>query len=230
MTAEPAIIELQALRYAIGARTILDLAAWRLAQGRHCLILGPSGSGKTTLLHLLAGIARPAGGQILIDGQRLDALGRSKLDIFRGRRIGIVFQALHLLPALSVRDNLRLAQYLAGLPQNDAALHETLAALGIADKAQRRPAALSRGEAQRVAIARAVINHPDLILADEPTASLDDANAEQVVDLLLDQAGRHAATLVVATHDSRIKPYFPERLELHTQAAQVRSGQDNFKP
>jgi putative ABC transport system ATP-binding protein len=125
-----------------------------------------------------------------------------------------VLQALHLVRHLSVRDNLRLAQYLAHLPQDDTRIHDTLGALGVADKAARRPAELSQGERQRVAIARAVVNRPKLLLADEPTANLDDAAAATAVDLLAEQAARHGATLVVATHDARVKSKFRERLEL----------------
>jgi putative ABC transport system ATP-binding protein len=128
--------------------------------------------------------------------------------------VGIVLQALHLVRHLSVRDNLRLAQYLARVPQDSARIADTLSALGIADKAARRPADLSEGERQRVAIARAVVNRPKLLLADEPTANLDDAAAAKVVDLLSEQAARHGATLVVATHDARVKGKFRERLEL----------------
>jgi len=113
-----------------------------------------------------------------------------------------------------VRDNLRLAQYLARVPQDDARVGDTLSALGVADKAARRPSELSQGEQQRVAIARAVVNRPKLLLADEPTANLDDSAAAKVVDLLSEQAARHGATLVVATHDSRVKGKFRERLEL----------------
>jgi ABC-type lipoprotein export system ATPase subunit len=115
---------------------------------------------------------------------------------------------------LSVGENLRLAQYLARLPQDDVRIADTLAALGIADKAARKPTQLSQGEQQRVAIARAVVNRPRLLLADEPTANLDDQAAASVVELLGEQAGRYGATLVVATHDSRVKGKFRERLEL----------------
>lgn len=214
MTAQTPIIELQSLRYDIAGRTIVNLPEWQLEPGQHCVVLGPSGSGKTTLLHLLAGILQPDNGAVSISGQRLSALKGSALDAFRGRHVGIVFQTLHLLPALSVRDNLRLARYLAALPQHEETLQQTLAALGIADKADQRVTTLSLGEAQRVAIARAVMNQPPLILADEPTSSLDDENAGQVIDLLLSQAEQHSATLVVVTHDQRIKPRFQQRLEL----------------
>jgi putative ABC transport system ATP-binding protein len=125
-----------------------------------------------------------------------------------------VLQALHLVKHLSVRDNLRLAQYLAQVPQDDARIADTLGALGVADKGARRASELSQGEQQRVAIARAVVNRPKLLLADEPTANLDDAAAAKVVDLLSEQAARHGATLVVATHDARVKGKFRERLEL----------------
>jgi ABC-type lipoprotein export system ATPase subunit len=113
-----------------------------------------------------------------------------------------------------VRDNLRLAQYMAHGVQDDARVVDTLAALGVADKAARRPADLSEGERQRVAIARAVVNRPKLLLADEPTANLDDAAAARAVDLLVGQAERHGATLVVATHDARVKQKFDKRLDL----------------
>jgi len=115
---------------------------------------------------------------------------------------------------LSVRDNLRLAQYLARAPQRDADITEALAALGVADKAARRPHELSQGEQQRVAIARAVVNGPKLLLADEPTASLDDAAAARAVELLMGVAERRKATLVVATHDSRVKQHFSNTLQL----------------
>ena len=113
-----------------------------------------------------------------------------------------------------MRDNLRLAQYLAHLPQDDTRIQDTLASLDVANKAGRRPDELSQGERQRVAIARAVVNRPKLLLADEPTANLDDAAAALAVDLLSEQAARHGATLVVATHDARMKTKLRERLEL----------------
>ena len=136
----------------------------------------------------------------------------------RGRHIGVVFQGLHLLAALKVTDNLRLAQYLAGMPQDQARIQATLAALGIAAKAHHYPQQLSQGEAQRVAIARAVLNRPQLILADEPTSALDDHNCERVLDLLFNQADACGATLVIATHDSRIKARFARQLHLDSAA------------
>jgi ABC-type lipoprotein export system ATPase subunit len=192
----------------------LSLAQWQAAPGERWLVLGPSGCGKSTLLHILAGLVRPSEGEVEVFQKNILSLKGAELDRWRGTNVGIVLQALHLVPHLSVRDNLRLAQYLARLPQDDAAISEALAALGVAGKAGRRPGELSQGEQQRVAVARAVVNGPKLLLADEPTANLDDAAAAQAVELLLAEAERRAATLVVATHDARVKARFRDRLEL----------------
>jgi len=208
------MIAVRGLAHRYGAATALRLAEWRVAQGERWAVLGPSGSGKSTLLHVLAGLVRPSEGEVEVSGQELGKLQGATLDRWRGATVGIVLQALHLVRHLSVRDNLRLAQYLAHLPQDDTRIHDTLGSLGVAGKAARRPPELSQGERQRVAIARAVVNRPKLLLADEPTANLDDAAAALAVDLLTEQAGRHGATLVVATHDARVKAKIRDRLEL----------------
>ena len=208
------MISVRGLAHRYGSSEVLRLAAWKVAQGERWLVLGPSGCGKTTLLHLVAGLIRPAEGELEVAGENLRNLDGMRLDRWRGATVGIVLQSLHLLRHLSVRDNLRIAQYLAHAPQDDARIAETLGALGVADKAARRAAELSEGERQRVAVARAVVNRPKLLLADEPTANLDDRAAAQAVELLLQHAERHGATLVVATHDSRVKRSFERRLEL----------------
>jgi putative ABC transport system ATP-binding protein len=208
------MISVRGLAHRYGSNEVLRLADWKVAQGERWLVLGPSGSGKTTLLHLVAGLIRPADGELEVAGENLRKLDGMRLDRWRGATVGIVLQSLHLLRHLSVRDNLRIAQYLAHAPQDDARIAETLGALGVADKAARRAAELSEGERQRVALARAVVNRPKLLLADEPTANLDDRAAAQAVELLLEQAERHGATLVVATHDSRVKRNFERRLDL----------------
>jgi len=208
------VISVRGLTHRYGGQEALRLADWRVAQGDRWLILGPSGCGKTTLLHILAGLVRPSEGQVEVAGESLLKLEGARLDRWRATTVGIVLQALHLVKHLSVRDNLRLAQYLAKTPQDDARIDDTLSALGVGAKSARRPSELSQGEQQRVAIARAVVNRPKLVLADEPTANLDDASAATVVDLLAEQAARHGATLVVATHDARVKGKFRERLEL----------------
>jgi putative ABC transport system ATP-binding protein len=208
------MIAVRKLEHRYDGSRALSLAQWQAERGSRWLILGPSGCGKTTLLHILAGLVRPSGGNVNVFDAQLSSLKGKELDAWRGANVGIVLQALHLIPHLSVRDNLRLAQHLARAPQRDAAIAEALAALGVADKAARRPDQLSQGEQQRVAIARAVVNGPKLLLADEPTASLDDASAERSVTLLLETAARSGATLVVATHDSRVKHHFSNTLQL----------------
>lgn len=193
------------LKHAYDSTEVLNVAVWQVEQGSQWLVLGPSGSGKTTLLHILAGILQPTAGSVSIAGQDLTALKPADLDRFRGQRIGIVLQRLHLVPSLTVVNNLLLAQYLAGLPQDGARAREVLASLDVAEKAHAYPHELSFGQAQRVAVARAVVNRPKLLLADEPTSNLDDERCTQAYGLLESQARACDATLVVATHDQRIK-------------------------
>lgn len=209
---------IEQLEHAYAGQQVLRIDAWRASQGEQWLMLGPSGSGKTTLLHVLAGILRPTAGSASIAGQDFSALSAAELDRFRGRNIGIVLQRLHLLPSLTVAQNVQLAQYLAGLPQDVGRVHEVLAGLDLVDKADVRPHALSHGQAQRAAIARAVVNRPRLLLADEPTSNLDDARCTQALDLLLSQAAACGATLVIATHDQRVK----SRVANHFQLGAVR--------
>ena len=211
---EQPILMLEGITRAYGARTVVAIPSWTVAAGQHSLILGPSGSGKTTVLHMIAGLRRPSRGDIRVAGQDLGTLTPAQLDAFRGKTIGIVLQRLHLIAALTVRDNLRLARTLARLPPDPARIDTLIADLGLAAVAGARPSRLSEGEAQRVAIGRAVVNHPALILADEPTSALDDANCEAVLALLRAQAEASGATLVIATHDARLQPFFRHRLEL----------------
>jgi putative ABC transport system ATP-binding protein len=208
------MIAVRNLEHRYDGNRALSLAQWQVAPGERWLVLGPSGCGKSTLLHLLSGLIPVSSGDLEVDGKDLRSLKGRDLDSWRGANVGIVLQALHLVPHLSVRDNLRLAQYLARKPQQEAAVAEALAALGVADKGGRKPSELSQGERQRVAIARAVVNGPKLLLADEPTASLDDDAAERAVALLLETAARRGATLVVATHDARVKRHFSHTLQL----------------
>ncbi len=208
------MISVRGLAHRYDGNPVLKLDQWNVAAGERWLVLGPSGCGKTTLLHVIAGLVMPSEGQISIHGFDFSLKKSTALDRWRGATVGIVFQALHLVGHLSVRGNLRLAQYLAHAAQDDKRIDETLAALDVADKADRRPAELSQGERQRVALARAVVNRPKLLLADEPTANLDDAAAARAVELLLAQADRHGATLLVATHDARVKQFFVKKLDL----------------
>ena len=209
---------LTGIEHRFGATLALRVPAWSAAPGERWLVAGPSGSGKSTLLHLLAGLLHPSRGNVVVGGQDLSALSGTTLDRWRGRHVGFVPQRLHLLASLSVLDNLLLAQYLAGASPGAAAARAVLAALGVADLATRMPDTLSQGQAQRVAIARAAINRPALLLADEPTAALDDANALAAAALLGAQADAVGATLVVASHDGRIRAAFTRRYELEAAA------------
>jgi putative ABC transport system ATP-binding protein len=208
------MIAVEALRHRYGGSTVLALDAWRAGRGEHCLVLGASGSGKTTLLGVLAGLLRPSAGRVEVAGEDLTRLAGSALDRFRGRHIGFVPQKLHLIASLDVEGNLALAQFMAGVAQDRARVREVLAAVGMADRLQARPAQLSHGQAQRVAVARAVVNRPQVILADEPTSNLDDGHCAATLDLLESQAAACGATLVIATHDQRAKSRFAQRLEL----------------
>ena len=205
---------LKNIRHRYAGEEVLRVDDWDVRQGDHWLVLGPSGSGKTTLLHVVAGILPPSEGSVSISGEDLSTMSASELDRFRGKTVGIVFQRLHMISSLTVLENLLLAQYLAGARQDTQAARLLLAALGIADKARRRPAALSFGQLQRAAVARAVVNNPRIILADEPTSSLDDRNAEATAEVLIEQARSCSATLVIATHDRRIRNRFQHQLTL----------------
>lgn len=212
------MIEWSNLALGYNGNVALRVADLTLGQGEHWLVCGPSGRGKTTLLYALAGLLPPLQGRLHVAGTELSTLSEAARDLFRGRHIGLVFQSLHLVPALSVIENLLLASYLAGLPQNHKRAVSLLDRLGLAGKHDVLPSALSQGQAQRVAIARAVLHRPDLLLADEPTASLDDEAATNVIALLREAAKEQGATLVISTHDARVKSQFEHRLELGAAA------------
>jgi putative ABC transport system ATP-binding protein len=206
------MLSLRSVAHRYGGKLVLVAPDTDLRAGEHCAVIGPSGSGKSTLLNILAGILPPAAGQIALQGDLLYTTP-ARDDRWRARRIGVVPQRLHLLSSLSARDNVRLAQYLAG-KDADAEADRLLASLGMEERSRARPAALSVGEQQRVAIARAIVNRPQVLLADEPTSSLDDDNAERAIDLLFDAARMAAALLVVATHDRRVRGRFDRVVEL----------------
>jgi putative ABC transport system ATP-binding protein len=193
---------------------VLELDAFSLAPQRNALVVGPSGCGKTTLLHLIAGLLLPVRGRVEVDGQDLAQLTPAARDRFRGRRIGVVLQQFHLLPTLTALQNLLVAQTITGLPADRNAAQAMLAALHVDEFRNAYPHQLSIGQQQRVAIARALINRPRLVLADEPTSNLDDEACAAVADLLLEAAIGHGASLLVATHDSRLKSRIPRQLAL----------------
>ena len=176
-----------------------------LRPGESLALLGPSGSGKTTLLHLFAGLLRPYSGSVAVRGFDLFDMSHSALDRFRGKHIGMVFQRHFLLPGLSVRQNVELAQQLARVPQDAARVDSLLRELKLEELSQKLPATLSHGQAQRVAIARALVHRPALVLADEPTSALDDDNSSAALRLLQESAGVAGSALLLVTHDQRIR-------------------------
>ena len=189
-------------------KPVLRFPGLQLNKGDQCLITGPSGSGKTTLLYAMAGLIEVMEGEIRIADTNITKLSESQRDHFRGQRIGMIFQTLHLVKSLPVIQNLMLASYVADAPQNQKRAFEILKHLGIYDQRNALPSQLSQGQAQRVAIARAVLHNPELLLADEPTSSLDDASCEAVISLIQQVAKESGATLVISTHDSRVKSHF----------------------
>lgn len=208
------MIKTNQLTFAYNAQQRFEFPDLQCEQGSHWLVLGQSGCGKTTLLHLLAGLMPPSTGSIQIQDQDITTLKGKALDQFRGTQIGVIFQQSHLIKALTVEENLRTAQFLAGKPQDRDKIRAVLDKLNLGDKLQSRPQNLSLGEQQRVAIARALINDPVLILADEPTSSLDDDNCQEVVELLLEQSTNSNATLLIVTHDARLKAIFEQQILL----------------
>lgn len=177
----------------------LDLAA-----GRTMALTGASGSGKTTALLALAGIRAPKTGRVQVGGESLWTLPAAKRDRLRGLRIGLVFQTFHLIDAVSVEDNLRLAARCAGAHADAKHIDDLLHGLDIAGLRHRRADRLSQGQAQRVAVARALVNRPSVVLADEPSSSLDDGNARAMLELLSAAARGHGAALLIASHDRRV--------------------------
>ena len=208
------MLALEGISYRYRDGSTVALPSWQSGSSEHWAIIGPSGSGKSTFLHILAGLLRTTSGRVVVGDHELHAMGERALDRFRGRHIGLVFQTLHLIGALTVADNLRLARYFADLPRDDARIRAVLGRLDINELADQYPHRLSQGQAQRVAIARALVNEPLAILADEPTSALDDRNCRQVMALLTEQARDSGAGLVVATHDGRVREYMEHTLEL----------------
>lgn len=186
----------------------------KLTDNNSLLILGESGIGKTTLMHLLAGLLRPQRGSIQVMDKEFSKLSDKALDRFRGKNIGLVFQRPHFIKALSLKENLEMVLFLAKLNVDQERIKSVSKNLGLDKLLNKKPHLFSQGEQQRAAIALAVINNPSVILADEPTANLDDKNCQRVVKLLKDQAESNGAKLVIITHDKRLKDQFQNSLTL----------------
>jgi putative ABC transport system ATP-binding protein len=203
------VIQTRQLAYAYPGGTALQFPDVDVAQGAVLLLTGPSGCGKSTWLALVAGLVAPTDGSLVVAGQVLNAMKNIASDVWRAGVIGFLPQKLHLSAALTVHQNLAMAQWAAGQPQDDRRIDAVLQSLAVHDLADRKPGQLSGGQAQRAALARAVSLKPRVLLADEPTASLDDEAASDAVGLLLRAAQTQGATLVIATHDARVAQLIP---------------------
>jgi putative ABC transport system ATP-binding protein len=181
--------------------TALDAVTVAFAPATFTAVMGPSGSGKSTLLQCAAGLDRPTSGRVTIAGQDLTGLSERRLTMLRRDRIGFVFQAFNLLPALTARQNVGLPLRLAGRRPDRGTLDQALAAVGLTDRAGHRPHELSGGQQQRVAIARALVTGPTVLFADEPTGALDTATGQDVLRLLRTLVDQHRQTIVMVTHD-----------------------------
>jgi len=206
-SAPPLQVENLTKRFRQGATTVEALRDVRLTidRGEFVAVMGASGSGKSTLLHVMAGLTRPDGGSISVDGNNLAAMSDYDLTLFRRRHIGLVFQAFNLIPTLTAYDNILLPLLADGRAEAaNGSLEQLLGRLGLADRARHRPDALSGGEQQRVAIARAIIGDPSIILADEPTGSLDSVTGQGICRLLKQLCEEQGRTIVVVTHEPAV--------------------------
>ena len=177
-------------------------------RGEFLAIVGPSGSGKSTLFHIVGGLTPPTGGSVSVSGQDLSSMSDAERTAMRKRTVGFVFQKFNLLPNLTARDNIAVARFIAGMSREaDPVFEEILNALGIASRLGHKPSALSGGEQQRVAIARAVVNHPAILLADEPTGNLDSENSVSVLEILRGLNKRRGQTVLMITHNPDAAAY-----------------------
>jgi len=201
----PEVVRLASVRKVYGgaknAVVALDDVSVGFRQGSFTAVMGPSGSGKSTFLQCAAGLDRPTSGSVVLDGKELTSLGERELTKLRRERIGFVFQAFNLLPALNVRDNVALPLRLAGRRPDRGAVEEVLERVGLGGRLGSRPGELSGGQQQRVAIARALITRPAVLFGDEPTGALDTGTAREVLALLREAVAAHGQTVVMVTHD-----------------------------
>jgi putative ABC transport system ATP-binding protein len=214
------LVQVEHLEKRFGEVRALDRVSFEVEAGEWIAIMGPSGSGKTTLINILGGLDHPSAGRVVVDGLEIGNLGERELTRYRADKIGFVFQQFHLIPYLTALENVMLSQYFHSITDEKEAA-EALARVGLSDRLQHVPAELSGGEQQRVAIARALINQPKLILADEPTGNLDEAN-ETVVLKLLHEMHDAGHTILVVTHSQAIGNLADRRVELeHGRLARI---------
>ena len=215
-----ALVQVEDISKSYGGLRALDSVTFEVLSGEWIAIMGPSGSGKTTLINILGGLDRPTSGRAIVDGVHVGTLGERELTRYRAEKIGFVFQSFYLVPYLSALENVMLAQYFHSIA-DEAEAAEALKRVGLGERLNHLPSQLSGGEQQRVALARALINRPKIILADEPTGNLDEANEHIVLELLqeLHQAGH---TILLVTHSPEIGRMADRRIELaHGRLMQI---------
>ena len=204
------LFKIKNLEYQILNKKILSNLNFNIEEGKHLLILGTSGSGKTSLLNLMSGLLKPTKGEIFFEDYNYSILLDEEIDNIRATNFGFIFQKLHLIGHLNVKQNIELVKNKI----DSEKVEKLILGLGLSKKSQQMVSELSVGEAQRVAIARGLANSPKVIFADEPTSSLDDYNTQKVIELILDQTKKTKSTLIVSTHDKRIKKYFSKITEM----------------
>jgi putative ABC transport system ATP-binding protein len=208
------MLEARSLQFAYPGQKSISFPDLTLQTEEQGILLGQSGKGKTTFLHMVSGLLKPSQGQVFVNGIELSQLSARELDRFRGEQIGLMFQKPVFAPALSVWENLLLACSFSSKSPDQVYMKDLLSLLNLSGKERRKPQQLSSGEQQRLSLARALAHKPSLILADEPTSALDDENCEKVIHLLKKSCAEASATLLVVTHDQRVKQSFQRSFTL----------------
>ncbi len=210
------MIEIKDLRKKFGNLEVLKGVNLKIEKGEVISIIGPSGAGKTTLLQLIGTLDKPTSGTILFNGEDLSKMGSNKLSTFRNKHIGFVFQFHQLLPEFTALENITIPALIAGRKRKEAEAEamELLRIMGLEERADHKPSELSGGENQRVAVARALINHPDVILADEPSGSLDSKNKEELHRLFFSLRDKFGQTFIIVTHDEGLASYTDRTIKM----------------
>ena len=204
------LFDIKNIKYKVEDFIILNNLSFKVNEEQHLLILGPSGSGKTTIINLLSGLLKPSSGYINFKNTKYSLLSELQLDQLRSENFGFIFQKLHLIGHLNVEQNIAIAKN----KKNSLDINKLLDNLGLKGYNKMIVKNLSFGESQRVAVARGVVNNPKVIFADEPTSGLDDKNTELVIKLIFEQVKKTQSTLIVSSHDQRIKKNFSKILEI----------------
>ncbi len=208
------MLKSNSIQFTYDGETTFKFPDLNINSGDSLLVLGESGVGKTTFIQILAGLLKPSSGSLELNSINYSNLSSKKMDEFRGKNIGMIFQSPHFVRNISIIENLFLSLHLSNQKLDKEYAENILSQIGLAEKMNSLPDELSQGEQQRAAIALAVIKNPDLILADEPTSSLDDTNCQKIISLLKEQSASKNAKLIIITHDNRLKSQFKKSIIL----------------